>query len=509
MDGVLTHQSASAWASALVLGAALLGGCSGSDHAGPPASSADPLDQQLAATLAQQGFSGAVEQKLESRLGRPLDPKLADLGRELFFDRVLSLHNDSSCASCHSPTNGWADTQSIAIGIGSNLLVGPDRKGPHNLRRSPSAANTAFYRNMMWDSRFSAPSGDPFDNSQGFVFPPPEGTTQFRPNDPVIKHLLAAQSYIPTTQLDEMVGYRGIKTFFGADVSVFDDGQGELVPAPDGAGFINDPIRNRVVQRLNAIPAYVQRFGEVFGEVKNGTPIDYSMMARALAEFQFTLKGADAPIDRFARGETKAMTASEKNGALLFFGKANCVACHAVSGKSNEMFSDFKLHNIGVPQIAPVFGVSGDVPFQGPGHNEDFGALFSTGDAANRYKFRTSPLRNVGLQPTFFHNGAFTTLDDAVRHHLDVLASLRNYDAKRAGVAADLANNTAPIANVAATIDPLLAKPLALSPQELSDLTQFIRTGLLDTRMQPAYACAMVPKSLPSGMAPLTFQGCQ
>jgi cytochrome c peroxidase len=30
---------------------------------------------------------------------------------------------------------------------------------------------------------------------------------------------------------------------------------------------------------------------------------------------------------------------------------------------------------------------------------------------------RTSPLRNVAVQPTFMHNGAFTGLEDAMRHH--------------------------------------------------------------------------------------------
>ena len=59
--------------------------------------------------------------------------------------------------------------------------------------------------------------------------------------------------------------------------------------------------------------------------------------------------------------------------------------------------------------------------FDGPGEDEDFGLEQVTGDPADRYKFRTSPLRNVALQPAFFHNGAFTRLEDAIRHHLDVL----------------------------------------------------------------------------------------
>jgi cytochrome c peroxidase len=79
--------------------------------------------------------------------------------------------------------------------------------------------------------------------------------------------------------------------------------------------------------------------------VANGAPIDFSMFGRAIAEFEFSLTFTDAPIDRFARGRTNAMTADQKRGALLFFGKANCVSCHAVSGQANEMFSDFKEHN--------------------------------------------------------------------------------------------------------------------------------------------------------------------
>ena len=64
-------------------------------------------------------------------------------------------------------------------------------RGPRNQRRSPMVVNTAFLRKLMWNGRFSAPSGDPFDNSRRFLFPPPEGDVTFPPNDPIVKHLLA------------------------------------------------------------------------------------------------------------------------------------------------------------------------------------------------------------------------------------------------------------------------------------------------------------------------------
>src|SRR6185503_6973707 len=115
-------------------------------------------------------------------------------------------------------------------------------------------------------------------------------------------------------------------------------------------------------------------FARSFPEVATGGPIDFSMFGRAIAEFEFTLVFANAPIDRFARGDLGAMTHEQKKGALLFFGKAGCVSCHAVAGRSNEMFSDFENRVLGVPQVAPFFGVGeGNVVFDGPGRDEDFG----------------------------------------------------------------------------------------------------------------------------------------
>src|SRR5205814_1492494 len=147
-------------------------------------------------------------------------------------------------------------------------------------------------------------------------------------------------------------------------------------------------------------------FGDLFPSVAAGGPIDFTMFGRAIAEFEFTLVFANAPIDQYARGDTRVLTESQKRGALLFFGKGKCVQCHAVGGQSNEMFSDFRMHVIGVPQIAPAFGVGkGNVIFDGPGADEDFGLEQITGNPADRYKFRSSPLRNAVLQPAFFQTG--------------------------------------------------------------------------------------------------------
>ena len=79
------------------------------DRGNPPGDS--PLDQQLEAVLLDAGFTGRVESTLESRFGRRIDVQLAELGRLLWFDTITGLNDDNTCGGCHSPTNGFGDTQ--------------------------------------------------------------------------------------------------------------------------------------------------------------------------------------------------------------------------------------------------------------------------------------------------------------------------------------------------------------------------------------------------------------
>ena len=78
----------------------------------------------------------------------------------------------------------------------------------------------------------------------------------------------------------------------------------------------------------------------------------------------------------------------------------------------------FKPYYLGPPPPPKI-----KAPKKDSDEDEDFGAEQVTADPADRYEFRTSPLRNVALQPAFFHNGAFTRLEDAIAHHLDVAGS--------------------------------------------------------------------------------------
>jgi cytochrome c peroxidase len=515
------------------------------------ASADDPsLDDRLRAALDAHGFPADLDKRLEEKLGRKPDPgdlsELAALGRDLFFDKVLSLSNDNSCAGCHSPKHGFGDTQSIAIGVGNNDIVGPGREGPRNQRRTPMILNNAFYPKLMWNGRFAALSGDPFDNSKGFDFPPPEGlgdeqNRRFPAGDKHNTHLLMAQAQIPSTELPEMAGFR-LETasdlgspapkfreprFAGREFPVVPFAEQlrqmkELSRTPSAepdilphglGGFFNEPIRGVVLLRLNAIEEYRDRFKSVFPEefaVRQF--ITSEMVGEAIAEFEFALTFVDAPLDKFARGDVTAMDDTQKRGALLFFGKARCVECHSVAGKSNGMFSDFENHVLALPQIAPreqEFGGSiGNVEFSGPGSNEDFGLEDITEREADRYKFRTSPLRNIKLQPTFGHNGAWAGehgLESIVRHHLNPY-SARIYDPRSAGIADDLHHNIGPIEPVLSRLSPRLAAPVELSDDEVMDLVVFVRDGLYDSCATPEFLFGLKPVRVPSGRSLQTFE---
>ena len=433
------------------------------------AATSDDVDSALREYLANLGFTGRVAQTLETRLGRKIDNQLADVGRQLWFDPIHGLNNDNTCAGCHSPTNGFGDTQSIAIGIDNNGIVGPRRTGPRNQRRTPMMINTAFYPTLMWNSRFNAPSGSPFDNSKGFVFPAPEGRSLS-----YLPHLLTAQAFIPPTERTEAAGFH----------------------FPGG----NDDIRGEVLRRVNASNNYRQLFARVFPHVKSGAPITFDDFGRAISEFEFTQVYADAPIDRYARGEGNALTTSQKRGAVLFFGRAGCASCHAVSGTSNEMFSDFQQHVAGIPQVAPSFG---NVTFDGPGANEDFGLEQVTGNPADRYAFRTSPLRNVALQPAFMHNGAFVRLEDAIRYHLNAADGAATFNTSQ--LAPDLRGPTGPVQPVLDRLDPRLRTPVNLSGDEFGWLVDFVRNGLLDPSATSQHLRRLIPEKLPSGRPGLIF----
>jgi hypothetical protein len=156
----ILHSVAGILAAAVVAGFAALGQTPitwGRRSPEPDVPGDHGLNPRLAEVLAAAGFTGRIESTLEARLGRPIDPALADLGRLLFFDKILGLHNDNSCAGCHPPAFGFGDSQPMAIGVDNNGIVGPNCRDPRNHRRAPCRGGGSYARPQALGDNFSLP----------------------------------------------------------------------------------------------------------------------------------------------------------------------------------------------------------------------------------------------------------------------------------------------------------------------------------------------------------------
>ena len=183
----------------------------------------------------------------------------------------------------------------------------------------------------MLNGRFESLSGDPFDNSLGFKFPPPEGPTKFPPNDPVIRLLVAAQAHLPADRPRRDGGLHGHGGHHRARVRpVRRRRRDRRCRRRTRADSATSPSAPRWWRASTRAPRTVRRFGR--RSRRRPLPpggIDFHDDREALAEFQVSLTFADAPIDRFARGLARAMSSGPEAGraAVLRPGALRRVPC--------------------------------------------------------------------------------------------------------------------------------------------------------------------------------------
>ena len=73
----------------------------------------------------------------------PPTAQTVELGRQLYFDPVLSVDGTVSCSTCHSPASGMADPKPLSQGVGKKL----------GTRNSPTVLNSVYYSSQFWDGR--------------------------------------------------------------------------------------------------------------------------------------------------------------------------------------------------------------------------------------------------------------------------------------------------------------------------------------------------------------------
>ena len=72
-------------------------------------------------------------------------PQRIALGKQLFFDKRLSINDTQACVSCHKLEDGFAGVD--------NLPTSPGAKGQQGTRNSPTVLNAGWQRAQFWDGR--------------------------------------------------------------------------------------------------------------------------------------------------------------------------------------------------------------------------------------------------------------------------------------------------------------------------------------------------------------------
>jgi len=421
------------------------------------------------------------------------------LGQALFFDPVLGGNRDVSCATCHHPKTATADGRSRAVGTKAYVnqgkrmpeglrlmevkgrepvLVGFDlHKAAHPFtpRNSPEIFNRgdSAWKNMFWDGRVHEYEPGKFAlNSMRLTKSP--GLYQIRMPENS-ESLLAAQAMVPVLSSDEMRGEQGQTDAVGSHNEV-----GQIL------GQNESKIWDALMKRLLEIEGYRDLFAKAYPG-KALESLNFADVGNAIAAFEisaFTLR--DSPWDRFLEGDDQALNVSQIAGASLFYGRANCATCH-----SGRLLTDQKMHNIGIIPIGP-----------GPDSEEDadYGVAHrSNADLDEKYAFRTPPLRNVELTGPYMHNGAYASLEAAVRHQLNPVHALENYDVSQLEpeFRGAVHNDSRTIKDVKSTMPDELKVPLFLSDDEVGKLMEFLKALTSPSARNLDHT---IPESVPSGL---------
>jgi len=197
-------------------------------------------------------------------------------------------------------------------------------------------------------------------------------------------------------------GPRNAPTVFNAvfNAAQFWDGRAEdlkeQAKGPVQAGVEMASLPERVVETLQSMPEYVERFGVAFPTEQD--PVTFDNMAKAIEAFEVTLVTPASPFDQFLEGNDAALSDEQKAGLDLFIEKG-CTACHSGVNVGGQDYFPFGLIKKPGADILPP---------------EDKGRFQVTKTASDEYVFRAAPLRNIELTAPYFHSGQIWDLEQAV-----------------------------------------------------------------------------------------------
>ena len=276
--------------------------------------------------MAVEGLPGPLREADFHRF----DPQKARIGQLLFYDKLLSGNQNISCGTCHHHDHAGTDALSLGIGEGGEG-VGPDRTPGHGdsriIKRIPRNApalwnlghkslHTVFHDGRLFVS-------DKFGN--GFKSPAagwlPDG----------LETIIAAQALFPMTARFEMAG---------------DPHENAVGRAAQQRIDWVWPI---LARRVQTNPGYATMFVGAFDHIDRSDQISIVDIANALAAFIGSeWQNFDSPFDAYLAGDAQALSEPAMRGMDLFYGEANCAACH-----SGPLLTDQAFHALALPAFGP------------------------------------------------------------------------------------------------------------------------------------------------------------
>lgn len=236
------------------------------------------------------------------------------------------------------------------------------------------------------------------------------------------------------------MGINGLKGTRSAPTAVnrifseaqFWDGRAQTLEEQSVGPFIN-PVEHgfadhdEMIRKLRGIKGYAPLFKRAFGTEK----ITIDLVGKAIATFQRTLLSGNSLYDRYDYGgEENALSPAAQRGLKLFLGKARCTRCH-----SGFNFTDEKFHNLGIDWDTDHI---------------DLGRYSVTQNAADIGAFKTPTLREIARTAPYMHDGRFATLPQVIEFYNQ--GGIKNPHQDQ------------------------LIIPLNLSPEEKTDLLEFLRS---------------------------------
>ncbi len=161
-----------------------------------------------------------------------------------------------------------------------------------------------------------------------------------------------------------------------------------------------------VIERIQKIPGYITAFKKAFP--KDKFPVTTNNLVKAIATYERTLVTPNAPLDKYLKGNKKAISLEAIRGMKLVE-EIGCTSCHTGDNFSGEGFKMGEGNYQPFPQIP---GSKYDKMYD---LMSDKGRYEVTKNAEDKNKWRVPTWRNIAITAPYFHNGKVKTLDEAVR----------------------------------------------------------------------------------------------